>query len=313
MTTTKFTESAKLVKSGSKFRVRIISEGVGSSGTYPADVLQRDGASAWPAGTQIFFDHLTESDEWERAGNHSIKDLVGVTLSDPQWVEEEKALYTEAKFFESAVPFINDAKDYIGLSVEASGVIENGIVESIVYSPLNAIAVVPRAGRDGKITELIESYRESNNSGIMETTTAPQSADTKDRKETGMDPKDIEAIAEAVGGKITAALNDLKESLKPATPAENEETEAPKVSEVAEAMATSGLTESSRKRVYAAIEAEVTAGKKPDVNALIEAEKAHVAEVLKEHTKADEETNPGRIRESATKTGAGDDFSVKGW
>ena len=58
--TIRLAESATAQVVGTRARIRIISEGIGSSGTYPADVIQRDGPAAWPAGTQIFMDHLTE-------------------------------------------------------------------------------------------------------------------------------------------------------------------------------------------------------------------------------------------------------------
>ena len=50
MTTTKLRESSgTLTQNKGKFRIRLLSEGVGSSATYPANVLERDGAVAFPA------------------------------------------------------------------------------------------------------------------------------------------------------------------------------------------------------------------------------------------------------------------------
>lgn len=303
------TEQAALSPKGNKYRIRLLSEGVGSSGTYPADVIKRDGPMAWPVGTQLFLDHLTESDEWDRAGNHSIKDLVGVTLTDPVWDESDKGLYAEARFFETALPFIQEAKDYIGLSVEAKGVISDGIVEAIHFSPLNAIAIIPRAGRDGKITELIESYREKRDK-IDNGTPLNESAGSEEGKDQGMTPEEIaelrESVTKAVTEAIAAGLTEIKESLA-APPADNEETDEPNVAAVTEAIVASGLPESARKRVYESMKVEGA-----DVTALIANEKAYIADLtesLKED--AEEEIAPGRIREAAGNKDV--DFSVAGW
>lgn len=307
--TTRLLESTGTLTSanGGKYRVRLISEGVGSSGTYPADVLERDGAAAWPKGTQIFFDHLTSTDEWERAGNHSIKDLVGILVTDPEYDTAEKALYAEAQFVAQHRTFIEEVKDHVGLSVEAKGTIVDGIVESIAPSPLNAVAVVPRAGRDGKIVELVESYRDSNNSGIIETHTASNEAETG--KDEGMTPEQIAELREALVTAVTSGIAEIKESLKPAPVEQTEENvETPKVADVAEAVVAADLPASARKRVYEALEANPEA----DVATVIEAEKAYLTEV-REALAKDAGADLGRIRESSKPQDNDDDFSVSGW
>lgn len=262
----KLVENASFTTEGVKARIRLISEGLGSSGIYPGDVLRRDGAMAWPSGTQLFMDHLTTSDEWERDGNHSIRDLVGVTLTDAQFVEGEKALYSEAKFFANAATFISEAMDYIGLSVEACGEIVNGIIESINPSPLNAIAVVPRAGRDGKITELIESYRESGK--II-------NEDLKhiEKEDKPMDEKDIKALAEALAAALAPSFTAISEALVPKV-VEVKPDEVDIVA-VVEAAHEAGLPKSARNRIA---EAAKTGG---DYKVLIEAEKADLEEIRK--------------------------------
>lgn len=291
--TIKLAEAASFTADGVKARIRIISEGVGSSGTYPADVIRRDGPGAWPVGTQIFADHLTESDEWERNGNHSIKDLVGVTITEPTFNDTEKALYADAKFFAASAPFIAEAMDYIGLSVEASGEIVDGVVESIRPSPMNAIAVVPRAGRDGKITELIESYRNSGKINDVEVTHT-------DKETKPMDEKDIKAIVEALTEALVPSFTALTEALKPA-PVEVEKPEVDVVA-VVEAAHEAGLPKAARTRIAEAAKAG------QDATKLIEAEKADLEEIRK-----------GILSESASEgkvslSGSGDfDASVGGW
>ena len=299
--TIRLVETATAKVAGTRARIRLISEGVGTSGTYPADVIEKYGPAAWPKGTQIFFDHLTESDTWERDGNHSIRDLIGVTDSEPEWDLAEKALYADAKFFETHAPFIAEAMEYIGLSVEAGGVITDGIVEAIHPSPLNAIAIVPRAGRDGKITALIESYRETHGKIMTEGADAP----AEPGKDKGMTPEDIQKIAEALALALAPSLSEIKEALKPAPVVVTEDATAD-VATVTEALVAAGLPESARKRVYEGLKTDP----KADVAKVIEAEKAYVAEIT-ETFKAEAETDTdGTLREAAKN---GVDFSIGAW
>lgn len=267
--TIRLAEAASITTDGQKARILLISEGVGSSGTYPADVLKRDGAAAFPAGTQLFYDHITESDVWERNGNHSIKDLIGVTSTDASFVEAENALYADATFFHQAASFISQAKDFIGLSVEASGEIVDGIVESILPSPLNAIAVVPRAGRGGKITELLESFRAS---GKIVT----EGISDIEKEKKPMDEKDITAIVEGITAALVPTFTALTEALKPA-PVEEKPVEVDLVA-VVEAAHEAGLPKSARNRIA---ESAKNGG---DYKALIEAEKADIDEIKKSVT-----------------------------
>lgn len=290
-------EAAKITNTGQKFRVRLISEGTGSSATYPGDILARDGASTFPVGTQIFFDHLGESEKWERDGNHSIRDLVGVTLSDAEWIEEERALYADARFFGEHSNFISEAMDYIGLSVEIRNfeLNEQGAVERLGYSPLNAVSVVPRAGRDGKVTALLESYHE--NRGKM-------GPDENDGKEGHMKPEEIQALAEALVEGLKPSFDGLREALVPAKVEEVPEGAKDEVdrAEIVEAAVEAGLTKAARTRVLDAVEAGAT------LEEAIKAEQALREEILKE---AATDVNPGKYKGAASATDG--DYSVGAW
>ena len=53
--------------SGTRYRARLIEgDRWGSSGYYPREVLERDGPNVWPENTQIYLDHPTEREDWER-------------------------------------------------------------------------------------------------------------------------------------------------------------------------------------------------------------------------------------------------------
>lgn len=301
--TVKLRESSTLSAGSTKRRIRLISEGVGSSGMYPADTLERDGATAFPAGTQIFFDHLGESEEWERNGNHSIKDLVGVTLTDAVYEGDTRALFADASFFPTSAEFVNAASEYIGLSIEAAATINEGVVEAIHYSPLNAIAIVPRAGRDGKILQLIESYKES---GKIENVKPDADKVREDaRKEKGMTPEEIEKVAEALAAALAPAFVTLTEALKPVVPVvpEDEGTEGVDALEVAEALV-EAFPESKVLRTRVA---EAVKNGTPLADA-IKAEKDLVEALKGDFEKVSDDDSVLKARESADK-----DFTTTSW
>lgn len=264
--TIKLTESvADLTQVGGTWEIQILSEGVGSKGIYPYAVLERDGAAAFPAGTQIFMDHYNEEDSYNRNGQqHSIKDLVGVTTVDAVPYAENKSLRSKVRWFNGFESFVQDAAEHVGLSIEASGLQnEDGVVLSLIPSPLNAIAVVPRAGRDGKILSLVESYREKR--GII-------GDDTNGRKDKAVTPEDIKALVEALKEALAPSFTALTEALKPAPVEEPKEDEVD-IAAIAEALAESDLPKISRTKVYEALKA----GTK--VEDAIEAQKTFIAEL----------------------------------
>lgn len=274
---------------GARARIRLISEGQGSSGFYPGAVLEQDGPAAFPGGTHLFYNHLGES------GHHPVEDLIGVTLSDAVFVQEENALYTEAEFFPHAADFVRSVMPYVGLSIEAHGTKSSeDVVESLRPSPLNAIALVPRAGRDGKITELYESYRES---GTLDTKVVENSAVRQTRKDLGMTPEEITSVAEALATALAPAFTKITEALTPVV--EEVAIETLDSEEIVEALVASGLPKTGRARVLESVKNGVA------VLEAITSEKNYVAEVLKENTAA-----VGKITESAA---SAETYTVGGW
>lgn len=298
--TAKLRESAALGAKGAKRRIRLISEGQGSSGYYDAKVLERDGATAFPVGTHIYLDHLTESESYDRGGSHSILDLVGVTLEAATF--EDGALFAPANFFSNFAPLVEEMAEFIDLSIEAYGVIEEGVVEALNPHPMNAVSIVPRGGRDGKILGLIESYR----SGSGKISESSISDNVKEDKP--MDEKDITALAEKLAAALAPSFTALTEALKPVVPAEpvidEDKTEGPSAAEVAEAVVVAFPTsEDSRKRVYEALKNGKT------VDEAIADEKALVTSVT-ESLKTQYADSGFTIRESGS-----NDFNprVGGW
>lgn len=298
--TAKLRENATLGTKGAKRNIRLISEGQGSSGFYSGAMLERDGATAFPAGVHIYLDHLTEAEDDARQGSHSILDLVGVTTTDATF--HEGALNAEAKFFSNFSDLVDEMAEYIDLSIEAAGDVQEGIVESLHASPFNAVSLVPHGGRDGKILGLIESFRESGKIEIVKPDPIKVAEDA--RKDKGMTPEEIKTLQEglvtAVVAAVTAGLTEIKESLAPVVP-DAGDPEAVDAAEVAEALVEAFPTsKASRTRVAEAVK---NGAKVADA---IEAEKT-----LVESVKADlPEIDDTVIKESAGKT---PDYRVGAW
>ncbi|HLI84494.1 MAG TPA: hypothetical protein VKV17_11280 [Bryobacteraceae bacterium] len=153
---------AAVVKDG-KVRVRIITPGWGSSGYYSEAVLKRDGAAAFPAGTQMFWNHQTPAEEAARPEGN-LDNLAAVTTKAAEWDPVKKGLYAEAKVFSDYASKIEEKGPYIGVSIRARGVAKPGhaegrsgpIVERLVSG--KSIDYVTRAGARGGL-ELQESSR----------------------------------------------------------------------------------------------------------------------------------------------------------
>lgn len=133
----------------------------GSSGYYPAEVLERDGAKAFPAGTHIYFDHPSESEGMDRP-ERSVRDIAGYLLDDARFEETEdgRGLFSRIQFTEQAKLLAKELYPVIGLSIRASGQIEETasgqrIVRSIEQGL--SVDVVTRAGAGGRLVAMTES------------------------------------------------------------------------------------------------------------------------------------------------------------
>lgn len=258
---------------------------MGSSGFYSAEMIERDGPAAFPAGSFLYFNHMTESESWERSGSRDVKDIVGKLITDAEYVAEEEALYADALFYSKHADFVKDISDDIELSIEGQGRRneDSGEITELVPNPHNAIALVPRGGRDGKITAFLESLSVPEML-IKESGRIVDIENTPEKESTPMTPEDIQAVAEALAKAIAPALDEIKESLKPAEPAET-----PAIAEVVEALINADIPEDLRTRVY---ESEKPLETIADIKAIRES----VAKPAKE----DDEAPLGRVRESAT-------------
>lgn len=244
-----------------KYRIRIIMPGQGSSGIYTAENLA-ESAPLFKAGTEMFIDHPTESEEWERP-ERSIRDYAGVFLEDAT-VGEDGALYTVCKVFSGVNELIKDKWKHIGVSINAwcaDPISENGIVPPI--AGVRSVDFVTTPGAGGAIVDLLESNRNDNYV-----------------KEAGMD-KEIESkfdelkasLIEAIGSKLEAAVATIQEA-KAEEPTEEASVDVDSVLEAGRKIAESGLPEAAIVRVREAVKAGA------DVDSALESERAYLKEAV---------------------------------
>lgn len=134
----------------------------GSSGYYSRDVLERDGPSTWPAGTQVYLDHPGAADEGRP--ERSVRDLAGKIVSTPAY--ESDGLYAEIELYPHVAPVIESMAADIGLSIRAGAEVEAGEAggrEGWIITALSegqSVDLVTKPGAGGKLVSLMESARQ---------------------------------------------------------------------------------------------------------------------------------------------------------
>lgn len=275
-----------------KYRIRIIVPGQGSSGIYTAENLA-ESAPLFKAGTEMFIDHPTETEEWERP-ERSIRDYAGVFLEDAT-VGEDGALYTVCKVFSGMNDLIKDKWEHIGVSINAwcnEPIAETGVVP--VFAGVRSVDFVTAPGAGGGIVDLLESKRNNNLT-----------------KEEGMD-KEIESafselrtefasLIEALGSKLDSVVASITEA-KAEEVEEKVEESAPvdvdSMIDAGEKIAESGLPEAAIARVREALKNGV------DVDSALEAERSYLKEaVASTATPVVDESMQVSLKESYAKIG----------
>lgn len=248
-----------------KYRIRIIVPGQGSSGIYTTENLA-ESAPLFKAGTEMFIDHPTETEEWERP-ERSIRDYAGVFLEDAT-VGEDGALYTVCKVFSGVNDLIKDKWEHIGVSINAwcnEPIAETGVVP--VFAGVRSVDFVTAPGAGGGIVDLLESNR--NNNSIKEGTVDEKLLESKF--------DELKAsLVEAISSKLESAVATLQEA-KTEEPAEKVEEASVDVDSVLEAgkkIAESGLPEAAVARVREAVKQGA------DVDSALEAERAYLKEAV---------------------------------
>lgn len=262
-----------------KYRIRIIVPGQGSSGIYTTENLA-ESAHLFKAGTEMFIDHPTESEEWERP-ERSIRDYAGVFLEDAT-VGEDGALYTVCKVFSGVNELIKDKWEYIGVSINAwcdQPIAETGVVP--VFAGVRSVDFVTAPGAGGGIVDLLESNR--NNNSIKEGT---------------VDEKLLESKFDELKGEIASLVEAIGSKLEPAEKVEEASVDVDSVLEAGKKIAESGLPEAAVARVREAVK------KGADVDSALEAERAYLKEaVAATATPVVDESAQVSLKESYAKIG----------
>lgn len=151
--------------SSGRMLVQFITPGWGSSGYYSPEVLQEAATNRIiPAGTHMYADHPTTAEAQARP-ERSIRDLIAVTLEDAR-LAEDGALVGEVQVFSPYQDLLSEMADAIGVSIRGSATdITTGEAEgrrgSIIegLARVDSVDFVTRAGRGGRVLQLLESER----------------------------------------------------------------------------------------------------------------------------------------------------------
>ena len=247
-----------------KYRIRIIVPGQGSSGIYTAENLA-ESAPLFKAGTEMFIDHPTGTEEWERP-ERSIRDYAGVFLEDAT-VGEDGALYTVCKVFSGVNELIKDKWEHIGVSINAwcaDPISENGIVPPI--TGVRSVDFVTTPGAGGAIIDLLESNRNDN---YVKEASMDKEIESKFDELKG----EIASVIEALGSKLEAAMTTIQEA-KAQEPTEEASVDVDSVLEAGRKIAESGLPEAAIVRVRESVKAG------EDVDSALESERAYLKEAV---------------------------------
>lgn len=149
-----------------RLQVQLITPGWGSSGYYAPEVLEAAATDrVFPAGTHMFIDHPTESEQYDRP-ERSVRDLAAVLTEDAHW--DGEALVAPVQVLGPHRPLLTDpaVAEAIGVSIRAAAeVTEGGEADGrrgrIIDRITEGISVdfVTRAGRGGRILQVLESAR----------------------------------------------------------------------------------------------------------------------------------------------------------
>ena len=132
---------------GGRMTLRIIDEGQGSSGLYPAATLEQAAADkVFGKGLHLYVNHPSQSEEFERP-ERSVKDLAGVLETDA--VYRDGALYAEARVFPQWIEQLTSMAEHIGVSIRATAENDDGTITKIYHA--ESVDFVTRAGRGGAI------------------------------------------------------------------------------------------------------------------------------------------------------------------
>ncbi|ASX99252.1 capsid maturation protease [Arthrobacter phage Molivia] len=248
--------------SGKRWRVRVITEGKGSSANYKGEVLKRD-IGLFKAGAKIYMDHAGQIDQ-ENRPERSAKEIVGYFTNDATWDEAERAVFQEAHIFSDHREWVKERAlaGVIGMSISAEGEVEEsdtGDKDLVRLTKVNSVDIVTEAGRGGKFSTLLESKG-------AHTADAPEEEDDMEF------PKELAESLDAQNKDVKDLVTAVQALIVAVTPPAPEvvESKKPTYTEIDTAVTEAELPAPSRAAVFTAVEAGT------DLAEAVNAEKAKV-------------------------------------
>lgn len=206
----------KAVRSDGTIPVKIIQPGWGSSGYYPADVLERDGPRVFVKGTKMYWNHQTPTEEAERPEG-DLNQLAGEFVTNARYMANGPAgagLYADAKVFEVYQKSVDDLAPHIGVSIRASGRAQQGSAEGregpIITELIarKSVDFVTAPGAGGQIISMFEAARQS--PAVQKETTSGD-VEQNPVKEARMDELQLKQLQEA-NTTLQTNLDEVKAS-----------------------------------------------------------------------------------------------------
>lgn len=261
-----------------RFRAILAVPGVGSSGTYSAEMLQKYGPKAFPAGMKAYIGHDEKRDP---------RDLLGHYPEGAVWDPEEGengALVSELEPLPSRAAFVEEVAPHVALSLFALGKADaKGNITELLPHRTNGVDMVGYGGLEG--SSLGEKISEAAMSLLQERAAA--SAD-HEREEESMTPEEMKALLaetlKPVFAFISAQEQAAEAARKAAEAAEGAQT--PTVEEAVAAYA-AGSVKVAEAKLFPTQEKQILAAlaKGEDITSLLEdaiALKAEAATTLTE-------------------------------
>jgi hypothetical protein len=186
------------VRANGTVPLKLISPGWGSSGYYGDKLLKERGPKVFKAGTQMFWDHPTRTEESDRP-ERSLRDLAAKLVTDAAWDAngaKGPGLYADAKVYEAFQPAVDELAGDIGVSIRAMGTGHRGEADGktgVIIDDLVEVAsvdFVTVAGRGGEILPLFEAARER----ARAAQTPPSPTPTPTKEDPAVDLKEAQAL-----------------------------------------------------------------------------------------------------------------------
>lgn len=303
--------------SGKRWSVKVIESGWGSSGYYPAQMLEEYGPRVFKKGTKVFMNHPSIHEENDRP-ERDVNQLAGKLVTDARF--DGTGLVAEVEFYSHFAPIIKEMAGDVGLSIRAMGESKVGeaegrqgpIIEALVDDPLTSVDVVTVAGAGGKFLSLLESYKRQDDEATLLSESVSEGNEMLTKEELDAAIADVKATFAEAFGSLQDSVKFLVES---ATPAETEEAtdeaaeevEAVDPVEVAEKFNESGLPKIALKRIAEAMKSETNT---KTVDELIADEKNYVSAVSESAVNKVAAVETTGVISESTNTTTADEFEA---